>query len=331
MRILRISLLSLGVLLAALLLGGFGLYLAAAGDYPVPATVTDDANLPQIEVQGVQLHAETRGDPANPTIIALHGGPGGDYAGLLPLAALDDRFHLVFYDQRGAGLSQRVGPEALTLDAYLGELDAVIARYSPDRPVILIGHSWGAMLASAYLAAHPDKVARAVLMEPGFLNAREFDAWQARAAGFMSGFGYIRAALWTGFQAAHVSGPDADAPGDFLIGRMADVFANHPDNPYHCPGQPYAAPSRRFGAQASRAARDVTPDDLARLAPAPPAAMPVLLLASACNDWIGPPLQQRHLVHFAHGKLVVIPDAGHAMLTDKPDATLDAIRTFLTE
>src|SRR5262245_28214126 len=74
----------------------------------VPRTVAEDPRPPRIEVAGTLLHAEAFGDPAAPMVMALHGGPGNDYRGMLPLKALaDDGYRVVFWDQRGAGLSQR--------------------------------------------------------------------------------------------------------------------------------------------------------------------------------------------------------------------------------
>ena len=56
----------------------------------VPKTVDEDASLPSIYVNGTQLHAETYGESSDPMIIALHGGPGGDYRHLLKCGALAD-------------------------------------------------------------------------------------------------------------------------------------------------------------------------------------------------------------------------------------------------
>ena len=42
----------------------------------VPKTVDEDPSLPSIFVNGTQLHAETYGDPHNPMIVVLQGGPG---------------------------------------------------------------------------------------------------------------------------------------------------------------------------------------------------------------------------------------------------------------
>src|SRR5262245_60802661 len=73
----------------------------------VPRTVTEDPTLSQIEINGAHLHAEAFGDPNAPTVIVLHGGPGSDYRCLLPLQALaGDGYRVVFWDQRGAGLSE---------------------------------------------------------------------------------------------------------------------------------------------------------------------------------------------------------------------------------
>ncbi len=144
--------------MALALIGFAALFVATSGEHAVPSTVVDDATLPAIEINGLRLHAEVQGPPDAPVTIVLHGGPGGDYVGLLPLKALADKHRVVFYDQRGAGLSQRVPAETLMLDTYIQELAGVIAHYSPNRSVTLIGHSWGAMLASAYMAPIPSRL-----------------------------------------------------------------------------------------------------------------------------------------------------------------------------
>jgi proline iminopeptidase len=136
----------------------------------VPLTVDENPALPSIFVNGTQLHAETYGNPADPMIIVLHGGPGGDYRSLLNCSRFSaDGFFVVFYDQRGSGLSKRHNREIYTIQLFIDDLDAVIRYYRqrPDQKVILMGHSWGAMLATAYVNVHPSEVQGVVLMEPG--------------------------------------------------------------------------------------------------------------------------------------------------------------------
>src|SRR6185436_19073286 len=93
----------------------------------VPKTVDQDPALPQIEVAGAQLHAEAYGDPEAPIVMVLHGGPGSDYRSLLPLKELaHDGYRVVFWDQRGAGLSQRFPADTYSFDLYLDDLVEVI-------------------------------------------------------------------------------------------------------------------------------------------------------------------------------------------------------------
>lgn len=137
----------------------------------VPKTVDEDSSLPSIFVNGTQLHSEAFGNPNDPMIVVLHGGPGGDYRSMLNCSKFsDDGFYVVFYDQRGSGLSKRFDKESYTsMQLFIDELDGVIRHYRqrPDQKVILMGHSWGAMLATAYVNEHPGQVSGAVLIEPG--------------------------------------------------------------------------------------------------------------------------------------------------------------------
>lgn len=143
-------------------------------DALVPATVDDDPSLPSLEIGDTRLRIEHFGDVAHPLVVVLHGGPGSDYDGLLPLAALVEEGHQVlFYDQRGAGLSRRHDAGTITAARHVGDLDALVNRYAPDGTATLVGHSWGGQLAAAMAQAHPDRVDQLVFLEPGpFTGAR---------------------------------------------------------------------------------------------------------------------------------------------------------------
>lgn len=320
-----------GALVALLLLAAAGLWVGTRGAYPVAATVIDDPALPALDIDGIRLHAESFGPEDGPALIVLHGGPGGDYRSLLPLKALaEDGWRVLFYDQRGAGLSERVGADRLTLDGHIGELDALAQSLSPEAPVVLVGHSWGAMLASAYLGRHPDRVARAVLIEPGFLSAAEADAFMAGMQRYLRSPAALVQMVLAGFRASHVKGPDEAAANDFLVGTLVHWFAAHPDNTYHCPDTPWDSPGWRFGAEAGQAVQaSASRADLDSLGAVSDFSGPVLLMSGACNSWIGPPLQERHVALFADAAHVVIEGAGHDVIDDQPAATLAAIRDFL--
>ena len=142
----------------------------------VPKTVTEDPALPAISVNGTKLHSETFGNPDSPMVVVLHGGPGTDYRSMLNCKGLaDDGYFVVFYDQRGCGLSQRHDKNTYSLQLMLDDLTAVISRYrkSPVQQIFLLGQSWGAMLATAYVNAYPAAIRGVVLAEPGGFTWQE--------------------------------------------------------------------------------------------------------------------------------------------------------------
>lgn len=146
----------------------------------VPLTVDEDPSLPSIFVNGTQLHSETYGNPNDPMIVVVHGGPGSDYRGMLNCSKFAaDGFFVVFYDQRGSGLSKRHNKEAYSsVQVFIDDLDAVIKYYQkPDQKVILMGLSWGAMLATAYVNQYPTAISGVVLMEPGGLTWHDTEVY----------------------------------------------------------------------------------------------------------------------------------------------------------
>ena len=128
----------------------------------VPRTVDQDPGVPSISVNGTMLHSETFGNPDSAMVVVLHGGPGSDYRHLLNCREFANRgYYVVFYDQRGSGLSKRHKKSSYSIQVMLDDLSAVIAHYrkSPSQKIFLLGHSWGAMLAllySAHLRDNPE-------------------------------------------------------------------------------------------------------------------------------------------------------------------------------
>jgi len=332
---LRITAGTIAVLAAAF---GGG-WLATKGDRPVPRTVADDPSLPFAVVDGVKLHVRTFGDPSRPTVVVVHGGPGNDFRYLLPLAALADRYHVVFYDQRGSGLSERVPDRRLTLDAFYAELDGVVDLFGGGRPVRVVGHSWGAMLASGYAGRHPEKVSHLVLSEPGMLTAEDARRFLAATNGMRPPLTAEVAwlAARTFLESLHVGGPDGDARSDWFKGTLTSArFDGHPIAGYFCNRDLGTArlESWRFGARVAPALLGAAGLD----GPAPRVDFAsgverfpgkVLFLAGSCNAVTGPEQQRRHMRHFRDAELVVIEGAGHTLFGEKPEESVAAVRKYL--
>ena len=153
----------------------------------VPPTVDEDPSLPSVQVNGSLFHVVEEGQPDGVPLIFLAGGPGNDALYLSRLGEpcdgvdLGASMRLVFWDQRGTGLSRRHDDESLlTLDTFEADLDALVDHLDPEGlGVVLAGHSWGGMLAASYLNRHPERVLGAVLLEPGEYSSDIWDDWVA--------------------------------------------------------------------------------------------------------------------------------------------------------
>src|SRR5581483_179366 len=113
-------------------------------------------------------------------LIVLHGGPDFDHRYLLPdLDRLSDRYRLIYYDQRGRGLSaDGVNPEDVTMGSEVEDLDAVRQHFQLESAT-LVGHSWGTVLALEYAIRHPERVSRLILMNPAPASAADYGAFRA--------------------------------------------------------------------------------------------------------------------------------------------------------
>ena len=214
----------------------------------VPLTADEDSSIPSLAINGTLLHVEAFGKPTDPLLIVIHGGPGGDFRSLLNAKDFaDDGFYVVFYDQRGTGLSKREdrsqyeGEEAVQL--FIDDLDAVINlfQFGPDQKVFLLGHSWGAMLATAYINQHPEKISGVVLAEPGGLTWPQTEEYLSRSN---------KVKLFT--EAIN----DALVPEQIIAGRSvhevldykASFFSSYENAPGNTIGNPGPYPFWRNGA-----------------------------------------------------------------------------------
>jgi proline iminopeptidase len=127
-----------------------------------------------VEGAGARVYFKTlgRGVP----LLLLHGGPGADHSDFLPaLKPLARRYQLVFIDERGSGRSERLrDPAGYTLASMVKDIECVRTHLQLEEWVVL-GHSFGGILAQAYAVRHPKRLLGLVLAGTGS-SARSVDA-----------------------------------------------------------------------------------------------------------------------------------------------------------
>jgi proline iminopeptidase len=298
----------------------------------VPRTVMEDSSLPAITINGTRLHAEFRGDSTKPLMVVLHGGPGADYRSLLPLAervngySLADHYHILFWDQRGAGLSQRHEKEVLTIDQYDADLLAIVDRHAPGGQVTLLGQSWGGMYGTSFINRHPTRVKEAIFIESGPLRGTTYE----RIKGDLFDLNLLREWLNDFAWSAQFFSADDHVRLDyqFTIGAWDHQPRN---NARRGPG---AEVSWRTGAKAARYLQENGQDDQGRFnydftTNLQAFTGRVLLIAGGRSEVLGVPLQEEQRPLYRNAVLKVVAGGGHDVHWTHTAEVMEQIRLFL--
>lgn len=138
------------------------------------ATITSGA-LRRLETPSARLRAWIGG--SGPLVLFVHGFPESWYSWrhqLGPVAAAG--YTACAIDVRGYGGSQRFARvEDYAMEPLVGDILAVADLLQPDRPVILVGHDWGAPMVWTTALAHPDRIGAVCGMSVGFTGVPDTD------------------------------------------------------------------------------------------------------------------------------------------------------------
>lgn len=111
---------------------------------------------------GHEIYVEEHGQIGKPPVIILHGGPGAGTSPYL-LRFFDDEFHVIVFDQRGAGRSRAKDLLHKNTSWDLVADIERLRRHFQFEKVMLFGGSWGSTLALLYAEQFPNHVASMIL------------------------------------------------------------------------------------------------------------------------------------------------------------------------
>ncbi|MBV6697185.1 alpha/beta hydrolase [Kitasatospora aureofaciens] len=238
-----------------------------------------------------------RGGPTV-VLVAGSGTASPTWAPVLPGLAAHTR--VVAYDRAGLGASDP--DRMMTLETQVADLAALV-EHTGDGPCVLVGHSWGGLLAQLLGWQRPELVAGLVLVDPAH---EEFQPPAVRAAeAVLLRLGLLRSAL----------APTQRVPGDALAGNV-----------------PARVRRRRWrtAVAENRLMTLAVPEIRRRRSAARLPDVPVAVLSATeglpkvlRTRWTL--LQSRIAEHATRGTHIVVPGAGHAVHVDDPGAVTAAV------
>lgn len=134
-----------------------------------------------------------KGEP----ILIINGGPGMHSEGFIDLAKKFEKSNTaIIYDQRGTGKSKMslIDSTTITLDLMIGDIETIRKHLNIEKWVIL-GHSFGGMLASYYATKHPDRIKGLILSSSGGVDMELFSS--VDIIGRLSKIGQDSLSYWT--------------------------------------------------------------------------------------------------------------------------------------
>jgi pimeloyl-ACP methyl ester carboxylesterase len=115
------------------------------------------------DVEGAKLVPDGPAMRERPTLLLLHGGPGFDHSSFKPnFSPLADVAQVVYLDHRGQGRSDPTGPERWNFAEWADDVRAFCDALEIEKPIVM-GTSFGGMVAMAYAARHPEHPAKLIL------------------------------------------------------------------------------------------------------------------------------------------------------------------------
>ena len=120
----------------------------------------------EVQANGLTFSYLEWGDPANQTILFLHGALQQAHSWDFIALPLAPDYHIIALDARGHGDTQWAPDGEYSMEAHQADLDGVVEALGLHQ-FVLVGHSMGGRGSYIYTSRNPDKVKALTIVDTG--------------------------------------------------------------------------------------------------------------------------------------------------------------------
>jgi len=117
------------------------------------------------DIRGLRYHVRRWLRPGAPKMVLLHGWMDVSASFQFLVDALKGAWDVYAPDWRGYGMTDWDKADSYWFPDYIADLEVLLARIEPERPVNLVGHSLGGNVGAIYAGVRPHRVAKFVNLE----------------------------------------------------------------------------------------------------------------------------------------------------------------------
>jgi len=269
---------------------------------------------------GRTLAYERRG--SGPLLVCHPGGPGGSAAEFRDFAGLDDTFELVLLCPRGSLGSDPA--DDYSLASYVGDVE-VLREHLGVEQLDLLGFSHGGCVAMSYAAAHPAHVRRLLLVDTLALWGEEAEAAMQRGVEARSGEPWFA-------DAAKAIEEEQDGEFSSAAELIANLRRQIPLYFHRWAGNEQAG--RELAEDFAEAKplhhfNTVEFPNLDLREELRSIEAPTLVVVGDDDFICGPASADAIVRELSNAQLVTIPDSGHMVFVEQPEAFRAALTDFL--
>jgi proline iminopeptidase len=282
-------------------------------------------------VNGAKIWTVRVGD--GPPLFLIAGGPGGAHPGMRGFDSLASTNTLIYFDAFGRGKSDTAkSVKEYSLERDIEDLEGLRKAMGFNK-IIVLGHSYGTVVAQGYALKYGQNVSRLILSAP----FHSYVMWQENDDNSNHEIRVNYPEVWDTLMIIRKQGYiSSDSVHQSIYGRVpyGFLYAYNPENFARRGGRPYPNPfnAKLYYQMVGKDGDFIVGSDIGNFdyrRELKKLKMPVLILAGRYDRVAVPWMAIQYKEYCPQAEFHMFEKSGHNSFVEEPEKTFEIIRSFL--